>query len=158
MSNNIHLNASLGLVKIGIGGIITFIAGIVIYQQSLFASGWYTETETAFTWKWSWEDLYFLALGSLYILTGGGLMARARWSHKAASSVGVFAFLGWTYIIYQNFSFITMDRSDYWLELGLSGMIYGLIICGWLFIGNEKVKQELTESEQDFWDNEILDA
>ena len=101
--------------------------------------------------------MYFLMLGFAHLLVGGGLIAKARWSYWATSTVCVFAFLGWTYIVAEVFEFENASLVDFWIEVGLTVLVYSLLIVGGLFLGNEKVRKELTESSDDFWENEILD-
>ena len=162
MKNRIHLNAAFGLILLGVGGIVSFIAGVSIYENTVYRYAYGTDPEfyhgSFWGLIWTWEEMYFFVLGNLHVLVGGGLMARAKWSHWAAKAIGIAGFLGWSYLVYHNFEFHRSDGDFFWVEVGFCILIYGLLISGALFLGNEKVKKELNESDEEFWDSEILDA
>lgn len=152
MKNNLHLHGALGLILIGVGVFVTFLAVIDIcenwlYRYSLEHNGVDLST----------ENIFFFFLGVAHLLVGGGLLGKAQWSRRIAVVLLGFSFLGWTYIIYENFRFRTLHSFGYWLEIGLSIMVYLLLFLGLYFLGNEKVSKEFEEVEKEVWDEKILD-
>ncbi|MEM6966143.1 MAG: hypothetical protein AAF573_15365 [Bacteroidota bacterium] len=152
MKNRLHLHGTLGLIFIGVGVFITFFSMLNIYKD-----WYYLYAVEPYELNLSMSNVFFFCLGVAHLLIGGGLLGKVQWFSKMAVVLFAFNFMGWSYVVYEVFSFRTIHSSDFWLETGLTVTVYMLLILGLFFLGNEKVRQEFKDAEDEIWDEKILD-
>ena len=153
MGNKLHLGGALGLIFIRVGGFITSILLMGMYIDYTYS----LRNPDYSSFNIRWQDIYFIVLGIGYILSGSALLSKAKWGRLLSSLILLTSMIGWTYIVYTEFRF-RLSRDDIWFELGLTTFVFVLLLWGFFFLGNDKVKEDFGDEDKDFWEDNILDA